>query len=85
MKQLKKIKIFLACFLLFSVFPSAFAEKGTFLNEIRFVQYLDENIALEEVITEITVFTIAIKKLTDNARKTVFEEWLVAILFKPSN
>jgi len=49
MKQLKKIKIFLACFLLFSVFPSAFAEKGTFLNEIKFVQYLDENTALEEV------------------------------------
>ena len=48
MKQLKKIKIFLACFLLFSVFPSAFAEKGTFLDEIRFVQYLDENTALEE-------------------------------------
>ena len=49
MKQLKKIKIFLACFLLFSLLPSAFAEKGTFLDEIRFVQYLDENTALEEV------------------------------------
>ena len=49
MKQLKKIKIFLACFLLFSVFPYAFAEKGTFIDEIRFVQYLDENTALEEV------------------------------------
>jgi len=49
MKQLKKIKIFLACLLLFSVFPSAFAEKGTFLDEIRFVQYIDENTALEEV------------------------------------
>jgi len=49
MKQLKKIKISLACFLLFSLFPSAFAEKGTFLDEIRFVQYLDENTALEEV------------------------------------
>ena len=46
---MKKIKIFLACFLLFSVFPYAFAEKGTFLDEIRFVQYLDENTALEEV------------------------------------
>ncbi len=49
MKQLKKIKIFLACFLLFSIFPYAFAEKGTFLDEIKFVQYLDENTALEEV------------------------------------
>ena len=46
---MKKIKIFLACFLLFSLFPYAFAEKGTFLDEIRFVQYLDENTALEEV------------------------------------
>ena len=49
MKQLKKIKIFLASLLLFSVFPCAFAEKGTFLDEIKFVQYLDENTALEEV------------------------------------
>ena len=44
-----------------------------------------ENIALEEVITEIIVLTIAIKKLTDNAKKTVLDDWLVAILFKPSN
>ena len=49
MKQLNKIKIFLSCFLLFSIFPSVFAEKGTFVDEIRFVQYLDENTALEEV------------------------------------
>ena len=49
MKQLKKIIVFLACFLLFSVFPYAFAEKGTFLDEIKFIQYLDENTALEEV------------------------------------
>tara|TARA_A100001015_G_C15039170_1_gene738393 strand:+ start:2640 stop:2750 length:111 start_codon:yes stop_codon:yes gene_type:complete len=33
-----------------------------------------ENIALEEVITEIIVLTIAIKKLTDNAKKTVLED-----------
>jgi len=49
MKQLKKITVFLACFLLFSVFPYAFAEKGTFLDEVKFIQYLDENTALEEV------------------------------------
>ena len=29
--------------------PSAFAEKGTFVDEIKFIQYLDENTALEEV------------------------------------
>jgi len=33
-----------------------------------------ENIALDEVIAEIIVLTIAIKKLTDKARKTVFED-----------
>ena len=49
MKQLKKLKFFLACTLLFSIFPYAFAEKGTFLDEIKFIQYLDENTALEEV------------------------------------
>ena len=32
-----------------SIIPSAFAEKGTFVDEIRFIQYLDENTALEEV------------------------------------
>ena len=31
------------------IIPSAFAEKGTFVDEIRFIQYLDENTALEEV------------------------------------
>ena len=32
-----------------SIIPSAFADKGTFVDEIRFIQYLDENTALEEV------------------------------------
>nr|AIF21827.1 hypothetical protein [uncultured marine thaumarchaeote SAT1000_06_B02] len=27
----------------------SFAEKGTFVDEIKFIQYLDENTALEEV------------------------------------
>ena len=35
--------------LLFFVIPSAFADKGTFVDEIKFIQYLDENTALEEV------------------------------------
>ena len=46
---MKKIKLYLACFLLFSLFPYAFAEKGTFLDEVKFIQYLDENTALEQV------------------------------------
>ena len=32
-----------------SIIPPAFADKGTFVDEIRFIQYLDENTALEEV------------------------------------
>jgi peptide/nickel transport system substrate-binding protein len=28
---------------------SSFAEKGTFVEQVRFIQYLDENTALEEV------------------------------------
>ena len=35
--------------LLFFVIPSVFADKGTFVDEIKFIQYLDENTALEEV------------------------------------
>ena len=27
----------------------SFAEKGTFVDEVKFIQYLDENTALEEV------------------------------------
>jgi len=34
---------------LISIIPPAFADKGTFVDEIRFIQYLDENTALEEV------------------------------------
>ena len=32
-----------------SIIPPAFAQKGTYVDEIRFIQYLDENTALEEV------------------------------------
>ena len=75
MEQLKKIKIFLTCFLLFSIFPYAFAEKGTFLNEIKFVQYLDENTALEEVKRgnlDLYYYRIASDRLKDSSlRETI--------------
>jgi len=45
---LKIFKIILACCLI-GIIPPAFADKGTFVDEIRFIQYLDENTALEEV------------------------------------
>ena len=32
-----------------SIIPTAFAQKGTYVDEIKFIQYLDENTALEEV------------------------------------
>ena len=41
-------KIILICCLV-SIIPPALAEKGTFVDEIKFIQYLDENTALEEV------------------------------------
>ena len=49
MKQLKIFKIIIACCLIGIIPPAVFAEKGTFVDEIRFIQYLDENTALEEV------------------------------------
>lgn len=42
------MKILLILFLAFS-FGIVYAEKGTYVNEIQFIQYLDENNALEEV------------------------------------
>ena len=48
MRQLKIFKIILACCLI-GIIPPALAEKGTFVDEIKFIQYLDENTALEEV------------------------------------
>ena len=31
------------------VFPSSVADKGTLVDEVKFIQYLDENTALQEV------------------------------------
>ncbi|MGI0089546.1 MAG: ABC transporter substrate-binding protein [Nitrosopumilaceae archaeon] len=43
------MKLMLVAILAVCVFSSAFADKGTFVDKIQFVQYLDENTALEEV------------------------------------
>lgn len=47
------LKLFLGCILIFllgfSSIDLALAEKGSKVNEIKFIQYLDENTALEEV------------------------------------
>ena len=90
---MKKIKTFLACFLLFSVFPYAFAEKGTFIDEIKFVQYLDENTALEEVRNgnlDLYYYRISSDRLKDTDSReglAVFESTggYFSILLNPTN
>jgi len=43
------MKFWLVIILATIALPVAFAEKGTFVDQIQFIQYLDENTALEEV------------------------------------
>ena len=43
------MKFWLVIILAMIALPVAFAEKGTFVDQIQFIQYLDENTALEEV------------------------------------
>jgi len=51
MSDMKFFLVFLATILFLSPFMLhySFAEKGTFVDEVKFIQYLDENTALEEV------------------------------------
>ena len=44
-----KFKLLFIITVLLSALPSSFADKGTFVDEITFIQYLDENTALQEV------------------------------------
>ena len=43
------MKFWLVAILALIAFPVVFAEKGTFVDQVQFIQYLDENTALEEV------------------------------------
>ena len=45
---MKTCILFIAAFIAFAV-PAAYAEKGAYLDGVDFVQYLDENTALEEI------------------------------------
>ena len=59
--------IFIITIFLF-VFPISFADKGTFVDEIKFIQYLDENTALEEVRNgnlDLYYFRVASDRLED--------------------
>ena len=51
MSDMKFYIVFLVTILFLSSFMlhHSFAEKGTFVDEVKFIQYLDENTALEEV------------------------------------
>ena len=66
--------------------PSSFGDKGTFVDEIKFIQYLDENTALQEVRNgnlDLYYFRVSSDRLEDyNSRENlqVFEH-LVSRLF----
>ncbi|MBC8482635.1 MAG: ABC transporter substrate-binding protein, partial [Thaumarchaeota archaeon] len=51
MSDMKFCLVFLAVIVLLSplMLHASFAEKGTFVDQVKFIQYLDENTALEEV------------------------------------
>ena len=49
LEELIKFKLLFIITVLLSALPSSFADKGTFVDEITFIQYLDENTALQEV------------------------------------
>ena len=51
MSDMKFYLVFLAVIVLLSplMLYASFAEKGTFVDQVKFIQYLDENTALEEV------------------------------------
>ena len=49
LEELIKFKLLFIITVLLFAFPSSFADKGTFVDEITFIQYLDENTALQEV------------------------------------
>ena len=57
----------------------SFAEKSTFFDSVKFIQYLDENTALEEVPDAITILTDLIKKAKDGGIDVIEDEhgnWL---------
>ena len=43
------MKFWLVFVLAIITIPAVFAEQGSFVDEVKFIQYLDENTALEEV------------------------------------
>ena len=67
--KMTKFKILLITGLIIFGFSNVFAEKGTFVDEIKFIQYLDENTALEEVRNgnlDLYFFRISSDRLSDS-------------------
>ena len=66
------MKFWLVAILALIAFPVVFAEKGTFVDQVQFIQYLDENTALEEVRNgnlDIYYFRVSSDRLeSENAR-----------------
>ena len=64
---MKTCILFIAAFIAFAV-PAAYAEKGAYLEGVDFVQYLDENTALEEIVAgnlDTYYFRIPAERLED--------------------
>ena len=64
---MKTCILFIAAFIAFAM-PVAYAEKGAYLEGVDFVQYLDENTALEEIVAgnlDTYYFRIPAERLED--------------------
>ena len=93
LKHLIKCKVVFVFVVLFFAIPPSFAEKGTFVDEIKFIQYLDENTALEEVRNgnlDLYYFRVPSDRLEDfDSRKNlqIFESTgsYYSILVNPTN
>ena len=67
---MKKMLVIILAFSVTSIFyDESFAEKNTFFDSVKFIQYLDENTALEEVRNgnlDIYYYTISPDRLESN-------------------
>ena len=71
--NMKKMLVIILAFLVSSiVYDESFAEKNTFFDSVKFIQYLDENTALEEVRNgnlDIYYFTVSPDRLESNQNR----------------
>jgi|APSaa5957512535_1039671.scaffolds.fasta_scaffold02812_8 peptide/nickel transport system substrate-binding protein len=71
--NMKKVLVIILAFLVSSIaYDESFAEKNTFFDSVKFIQYLDENTALEEVRNgnlDIYYFTVSPDRLESNQNR----------------